>query len=189
MNEIISTLNNFKSNGMTQRQGFEFFDKLEPVDNKFMVGKWRGEEIKSGHPMDGMLSIVPWRGKQFIDNENVMPLVLDDKKGGTYFVNPKNIFSFGDMAMKSKTIKKMINGEKKFNKYGFDVIFKRFKTNNSKARLRQVVYRGIISAAMIYDNLAIIDIFRKIDNDTVLGVMDLKGQLNDLGYFFILKRE
>ena len=35
-------------------------------------------------------------------------------------------------------------------------------------------YRGVVSATMIYDSLPIIDIFRKVDDDTVLGAMDLR---------------
>ena len=35
-------------------------------------------------------------------------------------------------------------------------------------------YRGKASASMIYDQKPIIDIFRKIDEDTMLGVMDIK---------------
>ena len=40
---------------------------------------------------------------------------------------------------------------------------------------------------MIYDQLPINDVFRKIDRDTVFGVMDLKGM--KLPFFFILQRE
>ena len=42
---------------------------------------------------------------------------------------------------------------------------------------------------MIYDELAIIDVFKKIDNDTIIGVMDIKGRYGTKGYFFIMNRE
>jgi hypothetical protein len=35
-------------------------------------------------------------------------------------------------------------------------------------------YRDVVSATMIYDSLPINDIFRKVDDDSVLGVMDLR---------------
>jgi Domain of unknown function (DUF4334) len=40
---------------------------------------------------------------------------------------------------------------------------------------------------MIYDSLPINDIFRKVDDDTVLGAMDLR--LTPQPFFFILRRE
>lgn len=43
------------------------------------------------------------------------------------------------------------------------------------ARLRQVEHAGTVSAAMIYDTQAIMDYFRKVDDNTLMGVMDSKG--------------
>ena len=48
-------------------------------------------------------------------------------------------------------------------------------------------YRGKCSATMIYDSVPINDVFRKIDSDTVLGLMDLKGMRAP--FFFLLQRE
>ena len=39
---------------------------------------------------------------------------------------------------------------------------------------------------MIYDKLPIQDIFRRVDERTVLGVMDYKGMTQP--YFFVLRR-
>lgn len=54
------------------------------------------------------------------------------------------------------------------------------------ASLRAVAYRGALTATMIYDRHPIFDHFRKIDDDTVLGVMDRKGDPFEL--FFYLRR-
>ena len=48
-------------------------------------------------------------------------------------------------------------------------------------------YRGKSSATMIYDQLPINDVFRKIDQDAVFGVMDLKGMKSP--FFVILRLE
>ena len=61
------------------------------------------------------------------------------------------------------------------------------ETNDSKARLRMVEFRGRVTACMLYDDRPIIDAFVKIDGERVLGVMDMKGDPNP--YFFILKRD
>lgn len=40
---------------------------------------------------------------------------------------------------------------------------------------------------MVYDQLAIIDVFRKVDDKTLLGVMDMKGM--EQAFFFVLRRD
>lgn len=53
-----------------------------------------------------------------------------------------------------------------------------------KASLRSVVYRGVLTATMIYDRQPIFDHFRKVSDETVLGVMDRKGDASPL-YFYL----
>ena len=188
MNKLKEELKVLLRKGMTQEEAFEFYDQLEPVSNKEMLGRWRGKEAPSGHPMDGILTICSWYGKEFIDEETVHPLVFKERRGKLFFLNPDRVFKYYDIVLKSKLLNKVINSKKPMNRHQYDCILKRFKTKRSKARLRQVEYRGKVSAAMVYDSLPIIDAFRKIDEHTLLGVMDMKGNFNDLGYFFILKR-
>ncbi|MDP1776604.1 MAG: DUF4334 domain-containing protein, partial [Moraxellaceae bacterium] len=52
------------------------------------------------------------------------------------------------------------------------------------AQLRMVEYRGVSTATMIYDKHPIMDHFRQIDANTVLGVMDKKGDSMPL-YFYL----
>ena len=51
------------------------------------------------------------------------------------------------------------------------------------ARLRMVEYRGVVSGAMVYDRQAVIDHFRRVDDDTLLGVMDSKRAPRPLVFF------
>jgi len=69
----------------------------------------------------------------------------------------------------------------------FQILMPFLTTSRSRARLRMTTYRGKSSATMIYDQLPMNDVFRKIDQDAVLGVMDLKGMKSP--FFFILRRE
>ncbi|KAL4783298.1 hypothetical protein BJX76DRAFT_330253 [Aspergillus varians] len=61
-----------------------------------------------------------------------------------------------------------------------------------KARLREVKYHGVVSAAMIYNDKPIIDYFRRVDETTVMGVMDAvglaAGEAGDHGFYFILEK-
>jgi hypothetical protein len=60
------------------------------------------------------------------------------------------------------------------------------RTRHPRARLRAVTYRGVATAAMVYDHLPIIDCFRRIDARTVLGLMDMRGAAP---FFFQLERD
>ena len=178
--------------GVTQAEAFGFYDSLEPVSAKFMFGVWNGSECRTGHIMDGMLTIAPWYGKAFMSTEKVHPLVFEDKSGKKYCVDPRKVFRYIEepaiMKLLTKFTQKVDTGKLSFDSHKLDPVFKAYKTVKSKARLREIRYRGAVTAAMIYDDLPIIDIFRKIDDTTVLGVMDVKGKMEKKGYFFLLQK-
>ncbi|WP_165831369.1 DUF4334 domain-containing protein [Abyssibacter profundi] len=55
------------------------------------------------------------------------------------------------------------------------------------ARMRMIEFRGAVTASLIYDKQPIMDYFRKVDDDTVIGAGEVKGKP---GYmFFYLQRE
>ncbi|KAF9872372.1 hypothetical protein CkaCkLH20_10199 [Colletotrichum karsti] len=56
------------------------------------------------------------------------------------------------------------------------------------ARIREVKFRDVVTAAMCYDKFPIIDAFRRVDDDTVLGAMDNKDLKEAGTYYFYLKR-
>jgi hypothetical protein len=51
------------------------------------------------------------------------------------------------------------------------------------ATLRRVEFRGVVTATMVYDRHPIFDHFRRVGSDTVLGVMDRKGEERPLVFF------
>lgn len=55
------------------------------------------------------------------------------------------------------------------------------------AQLREVAFQGVVSASLIYDQHPIMDYFRMVTPDTVLGLGDVKGKPTD--FFFHLTRE
>ena len=55
------------------------------------------------------------------------------------------------------------------------------------ARLREVFYKNKVSSTIIYNNQPIMDYFRKIDDDTIVGWGEVKGKSPD--FFFWLKRD
>lgn len=55
------------------------------------------------------------------------------------------------------------------------------------AQMREIKYKGVSSAALIYDAQPIMDYFRKVNDDVVIGLGDIKGKPTD--FFFHLTRE
>jgi len=56
-----------------------------------------------------------------------------------------------------------------------------------RARLRRIEYRGVVSTAMIYDRLPIIDHFRAIDDDTLMGLMETRGRRG--AAFYLMRKK
>ena len=55
--------------------------------------------------------------------------------------------------------------------------------------LREMVYRGVTSTAMVYDDKPVFDHFRFVDQDMVMGAMDAPKMGLVVGvYFFFLTR-
>jgi hypothetical protein len=56
-----------------------------------------------------------------------------------------------------------------------------------EAQLREVAFGGKVQACLIYDKLPLMDYFRKVTDDLVLGLADIKGKPMD--FFFWLERD
>ncbi|GGC92602.1 DUF4334 domain-containing protein [Halopseudomonas salina] len=55
------------------------------------------------------------------------------------------------------------------------------------AQMREIKYKGVSSAALIYDTQPIMDYFRKVNDNVVIGLGDIKGKPTD--FVFHLTRE
>lgn len=50
-----------------------------------------------------------------------------------------------------------------------------------------ILYRGVNTDSMFYDQVPINDTFKKVDDNTLFGVMDNKA-IPDIPYFFVLEK-
>lgn len=167
-----------KTGKTTTEKALQLFDALESVNLDFMFGLWRGFGLYTSHPMDGLLEASNWYGKEFINSENVHPLLFLDNNDKIIKVAPNSMAM--NWALKLPILKN------DFMKPLLKLTNSLLKTEKSQARLRMMEYRGKVSATMIYDYLPINDSFRKIDDHTVLGIMDFKDSYQP--FFFVLKR-
>jgi len=158
------------------------FDAAPAVEPDFMIGTWHGAEMPTGHPLDGLLAASGWWGKQFVDGETVHPLLFPTADGAALWaLNP--MLAFGGMGVATK-----VPALKTRNFTGVISALKPvLGTSSPKARLRTTRYRGVDTATMVYDQLPINDVFRRLDDEAVIGAMDLRGLRNP--YFFVLRRD
>lgn len=136
----------------------QLFDSCEAVELEEMIGTWKGKEFHTGHPLDGVLKKLNWYGKAFYDAENVDPLLFEGKHGEVFAVDPV------PMLDKRKLVKAV----------------------GGKARMRMMIFRGEMTATMVYDNLPIHDHFRKVNDHLLFCMMDWKSDKQS--YFFLLEK-
>lgn len=165
----------------TTAEALSLFDRLDPVDEGFMLGDWRGSGLATGHPMDGLLEAYGWLGKRFENRETVHPLVFASCRGRRINVHPMWLLPFvGWLARHGLPHHGLLP-------WLFERALPLLSTRQPGARLRITRYRGRDTATMIYDHLPINDVFRRIDDDRVLGIMDMRRMAQP--FFFILRRE
>jgi hypothetical protein len=160
-------------------EALAFFDGCGPVHVEELRGCWKGSGVPTGHPFDGLLEALGWHGKRFQSPDETHPLVFEGATG---------LFSANPALMPA-------NLAVRFNRLvrtpPMRVIGRRLvrmaRTWKPRARLRMMEYRGVVTATMSYDALPINDHFRRVDADTVIGVMDFRTI--DRPFVFVLRRE
>lgn len=166
----------------TTDAALEIFDAAPAVEPDFMIGTWHGAEVPTGHPMDGLLETSGWWGKQFVDAETVHPLLFPDVSGESLWpLNPALAFSALGLATKVPALHRLPVAK------AIAALRPVLQARSAKARLRTTRYRGVDTATMVYDQLPINDVFRKLSDDAVLGAMDFRGESRP--YFFVLRRD
>lgn len=170
--EYLDTL--LRKGKISQREAYAFFDSLPSVKPEELTGVWKGTELASGHPLDGVLTAAGWYGKRFSGKEEVYPLLFC-KDNTIYPADPGRL----PIYLAQMLPKELIRFMGKF-------IWLLYRTKRSGARVRMMRCRGKLTAVMLYDQKPIIDMFARVDENTLLGVSDTKWN-HDLGCFFVLE--
>jgi len=155
-----------------------FYDGLPPVDPADMFGRWRGGEIATGHLYDGLLEPSGWWGKEFRSRDAVDPLLFE--RHGQIFAGNPALIPLGLIERFPRVAKSPPAGAI------FRALSPLLRTTKPRARLRPLTYRGVTSAAMIYDAHPIADCFRRVGEDVLIGAMDIRGFAEP--YIFTLRR-
>jgi len=166
--------------GTTPEEALAFFDGLPAVTTAQMLGRWRGSGLPTGSRLDGLLEAYGWYGKEFSGAESVHPLLFRGRDGRPRPVDP-GLIPLGLLRDHAGLARL----------WPVRTVAVRLRpllyTNRPKARLRSVEHRGVTTAAMVYDALPMIDVFRRVGPDVVLGAMDMRGL--PAPFFFVLERD
>lgn len=160
-------------------EALALFDALDVVDVAALLGSWRGSTFATGHPLDGALEAYGWRGKRMESAEEVHPLVFATW-AGRMALRPRVLAPGLPLllrwpVLKSPPVAALVRAALPLA-----------ATRRPRARLRVICYRGRRSAAMVYDEVPIVDVFRRVDGDTVMGLMDCEWM--EPPFFFVLQR-
>jgi len=145
---------------------YAFYDSLPKVLPEEMIGSWKGNSWKIGMPLDNAIKISQWHGKTFHSPTDVDAIIC--KFNFLSIVGFMGSILFFPWKIKGKT--------------------KKYRIPGTKASLKQMTYRMQSSTSMTYNNLPITDHFRKIDSDTLMGIMDVKG-ISALEFIFYIQKE
>ena len=165
--------------GMPRDEALAMFDVCAPVRVEELTGRWRGSGVLTGSPLDGLLEAYGWYGKEFLDAERVPPLLFGTRSGPRP-VDPA-LFPVGVLRDRPGL------AHSRVARTAFRAARPLLTTSKPRARLRAVEHRGVVTAAMVYDALPIIDVFRRVTGSAVLGLMDLRGLPDP--FFFVLERD
>jgi hypothetical protein len=168
------------ADGVSADEALAFLDALPAVRADEMLGRWRGSGLPTGSRLDGLLEAAGWYGKDFADAETVHPLLFADRSGRPRPVNP-SLVPLALVRDHPWTVRPaVVRGL-------FPLVRPLLTTRRPRARLRVVEHRGVPTAAIVYDTLPVIDVFRRVDDDVRLGLMDLRGLPEP--FFFVLRRD
>lgn len=163
---------------VTTSEAWARFDAADPVPVDAMIGEWRGDSFATGHPMDGLLERFGWYGKRFRSAESVDPLLFGRGTAHPFAVSPRL------MPLGLTRVRAIAHAP--FTPVLFRWCFPLLRTRHPSARLRRIEYRGVVTATMIYDHLPIHDVFRRLGDGRLLGVMDQRDAPQP--FFFTLTK-
>lgn len=169
----------WKRNGFDQAEALRCFDAAAPVSVEDVIGVWTGRSLPTNHPLDHALETLGWYGKAFRSENDVDPLLFRSSAGKNCALDPgrlpaKLAVRFAHLASAS------------WANTAFRLTRPLLVTGRPAARLRLVSYRRTQSVAMIYDRQPIIDHFRKVTENHLVGLMDMRSLPRP--YFFLLTR-
>jgi hypothetical protein len=151
-----------------QDEAAEWFASLEPARPEDMIGLWKGDGHPAGHPLDGVLENLRWFGKRFHPDMRADALLFEGAPGRLVAVDPKAFpLRWAIRLSKFGRTRSAVNL--------FSHIRPRVRAKSTTASLENRMDRGMMTAAMVYDQQPIVDMFRRISDTEIAGKMIVEG--------------
>lgn len=162
-----------------QQTALEEFRSLPPIAPRELVGLWKEHGIPTGHPFDGVLENLSWFGKRFTPDMRVDALLFRSGDRRLVAVDPKWIPL--RLALRFPEV-----GRMRVARNLFSYLQRRLRAKGPVASSKTMVFGGVESAAMVYGHQPIVDHFRRIHADRIMGAMTIRN--DERIYFFELQR-
>lgn len=137
-----------------------------------MVGLWKGRGIPGGHPFDSVLGNLGWFGKRFTPDVRTDALLFRFGERRLVAIDPARIPL--RLALRFHKV-----GRMRIAKGLFSYFQRGLRARGPVASLKNIVFAGVESAAMVYDDQPIVDFFRRIDEKRIIGAMTIRGERVD----------
>lgn len=146
------------------------FDQLKPISFETLKGEWTGGWFETGHPAGRWMKEIRWVGAAFRSPHDIDPIIARGDDG------------------KKKVLDEW--GHAKVSRFpAHPHLFAESELTNAPIQLFEAKFRGLVSAVVVYDKHPIVDYFRSVNDDFVMGLME-RTEWRDSGLsFFYLLRE
>jgi hypothetical protein len=144
-----------------------------------MIGLWRGRGIPSSHPFDGVLENLGWFGKRVTAWLRADALLFRAGPHRLVPIDPARISL--RLALRFHRV-----GKTRAAKNLFSYLQRGLRAKGPVASLKTMSFHGVTSVAMIYDGQPIVDHFRRLDRQRIMGAMVIEG--DERTYFFELEQ-
>ncbi|WP_234828078.1 DUF4334 domain-containing protein [Sinorhizobium fredii] len=151
---------------------FDHVGALEEISD--LEGAWHSD----WHPLDGVLENLGWFGKRFRPDMRECTVVSHGTAAAHRHRSGENTSSLGASFPKHRQ-----HGRRETP---VSCLMRGLRAKGPVASLTTMPLYGVVSAAMIYDDQPIVDYFRRIDEQRIMGAMTVSG--DDRIYFFELER-
>ena len=152
---------------------FALFDTMKPVETAFMKGEWDGGAFETGHQTCKWVVDTKFAGKRFNSDRDVEPVFVWSAGGQKEFYKP-NGYAQASKGPQSRLATHCVEVQADSSKVG---------------QLREVRYRGKVTATLVYDSLPIMDYFLKVDENTVIAAADNKNKPEGTFFFWLRRAE
>ena len=170
----------WRARGASPEKALAHFDALPSPAPERLVGLWRGETLRTGHLLDGLLEALGWHGKAVEAPDRVHPLLFRRPGGEVWALEPAWMPTALALAMPRLARSAPSRG-------AFLALQPLLRARHPGAALEQQPFRGRTGTALVYHRQPIADHLRAIGPDRVLGLMERRGMAQP--FLFLLTRE